>query len=194
MNRREIVLISIGAVIFLAVLFYFYLPRQEELKALNATIVVKRGEIERLGHFIPDRPLEEGRLKELIEESEGLQAAMERECDISLAPGELVRLCRVTGGITIDSITEVGAEAANEEGLEKRLIKLHLRASFHDFARLLHGLNDSGLSLAVNSFTIDNEENRPPLSRIELTVAACVFREESKSDGEEKRVRLKEVP
>ena len=175
MNRRELILIGIGAVLFFAVLFGFYLPRAEDLKALNATISRDREEIDRLERFIPDRPLEAGRLTELTAEAEGLRALMDREYDISLATEELVRLCRLTEGITIDSITEVGEAGSEIDGLQKWLIKLKLRASFHDFALLLHELNDSGLFLAVEDFTITNEENRSPLSRIELTVAAIDF-------------------
>jgi hypothetical protein len=184
MNRREIILLGIGVVLFLSVLFGFYLPRVDDLNELNVTISRDREEINRLERLIPDRPLEGGRLSELIAEDEGLRALMDRDYDITLATGELVRICRLTEGITIDSITEVGEAGPEIEGLQKWLIKLKLRASFHDFAWLLHSLNDSGLPLAVEAFTITNEENRSPLSRIELTVAACVFEEAARSDRE----------
>ena len=197
MNRREIILFGIGVVLFLSVLFGFYLPRVADLKELNAAISQDREEIDRLERLIPARPFENGRLTELIAEDEDIQALMDRDYDIALTTGELVRICRITGGITIDSITEAGETNAEEEGLRKWLIKLELRASFYDFARLLHGLNDSRMPLAVEAFTVTNEENISPISRIELTVASCTFGEEAESDGEEKRVpkvRLKEVP
>ena len=183
MNRRELILNGIGVVLFLAVLFGFYLPRAEDLNTLNATISRDGEEIDRLERFIPDRPLEAGRLTELIAEADGLRALMDRDCDIAMATGELVRLCRITDGITIDSITEVGETGPEIDGLQKWLIKLKLRASFHDFALLLHKLNDSGLSLAVEDFTITNEENRSPISRIELTVAAIDFQNYFFSEG-----------
>lgn len=178
MNRREIILLSIGVVLFLSVLLGFYLPRAADLKELNETISRDREEINRLERLIPDQPLEAGRLAELIAEDEGLRALMDQEYDITLATGELVRICRINEGITIDSITEVGEAGPEIEGLQKWLIKLELRASFYDFAWLLHELNDSGLPLAVEAFNIINEDNRSSLSRIELTVAACVFGKE----------------
>jgi len=188
MNRREIILLSIGVVLFLSVLVGFYLPRVDDLKELNVIISRDKEEINRLERLIPDRPLEGGRLSELIAEDEGLRVLMDRDYDITLATGELVRICRLTDGITIDSITEVGEAVPEIEGLRKWLIKLKLRASFYDFARLLHGLNDSRMPLAVEAFTVTNEENISPISRIKLTVASCTFGEEAESDGDEKRV------
>ena len=190
MNRREIVLLSIGVVLFLSVLFGFYLPRVDDLKELNVAISRDREEIDRLERLIPACPLEGGRLSELIAEDEGLRALMDRDYDITLATGELVRICRLTDGINIDSITEVGEAVPEIEGLRKWLIKLKLRASFYDFARLLHERNDSRMPLAVENFAITNEENRSPISRIELNVAACVFGKEVMRE----EVPLKEVP
>lgn len=175
MNKREITMIIITACAFLAVLFGFYLPRRLAVKELQAAIAGKEKEIVHLEGFIPEKPFEEARLAGVVVESEKLENLMTQEFNSSLATGELVRLCRDTGGITIDSIIEMGDMRTVEADIRKWLIKIYLQASFYDFARLLHGLNGSELPLAVESFIIAKEENHSSLSKIELTVAICVF-------------------
>jgi hypothetical protein len=180
MNRQGIILIFIVAVIFLIVLVGVYLPQQDALRKLNATITAEKEEIDQLERYIPDHRLEAGRLAELIKEAEDLRSPVARVYDISTATEEMVRLCRVSGGITVDSITEEGEGRIGKDGVRKWLIRLHLRSSYHDFARLLHRFNDADLPLAVEAFSITNQENQFPRSQIELIVGACIFEQEDK--------------
>ncbi len=184
MNRRALIIALAGAGLFLLSLFGYYLPRHRARNEAQQAATAYRAELETLQAALrtgtPIRP----RDNREEEKTEGFRERVPREPDIALIHEELIRLGRTTGKITVESITELGGREREENGVRKLPIRLNLRASYFDFARLLDAIDRAGLPLAVEGFTVSNRENVSPLSRIELTVAACAAPERDWGDDE----------
>ena len=176
MNRRALIIALAGVVVFLLSCFGYYLPRHRARARARA---------EEEAAYRSRRALEVEVRAWRPETEEGIEDPavifrdrVTRELNVTRINEELVELCRITGDITLDSITELSAREREEEGVRKLPIRLLLRASYPDFARLLDAIDRAGLPLAVEGFTISNPDNLSALSRVELTVAACAVSEE----------------
>lgn len=170
MNRRALLIAGGGAILFLLVLFGYYLPRQRALVRAERTAELKLHDLQGLETevlTILPKPVS-------VPELAGgrFSRRILRELNVTLIHEELVRLGRTSGEIAVESITELSGRERMEEGVIKLPIRLQLRASYSDFARLLEAIDRSGLPLAVESFSIGNPDNISPSSRIELTLAA----------------------
>lgn len=176
MSTHEIIFIILGAICIFVSLFLFYFPADSNLRELLSEIDADTSKIEDLRRSLPERAPEKGHLEELIARREQIMARFPPNVDHSLATEEIVSRSQQIGGIEIDSITGLGKAGAVEEGVERWLIKIMLKSSFPDFARFLHSLGRAEVPLSIEEFTIENEDNKSSLSKIELIVSACVYR------------------
>ncbi len=178
MNRRALYIALAGAGLFLLALFGYCLPRHRARSEARRAAAANLAELQTLEAALRGRPPEGA--------AEAIKARFRervpREFNIPLIHEELVRIGRTTGKITVESITELSNRTRVEDGVRKLPIRLRLRAGYHDFARLLDAIDRSGLPLAVEDFTISKRDNLSPISRIELTVAACAEAEKSADD------------
>ncbi len=171
MNRRALIIALVGAGVFLVAFFGYYLPQHRGRTRAEAEEAAASRRLRALEAEIRDRPPEPE--AEIGEAAGRFRDRVPRELNVTRINEALVGLCRTSGDITLESITELSVREREEEGVRKLPIRLLLRASYPDFARLLDAIDRSGLPLAVETFTVSNPDNVSILSRVELTVAAC---------------------
>jgi len=171
--RKNDVIYLIAAVAALIASLVFYLPRNAEVREIEDEIARRTLEIRELSFRLPRENADSPDLNELTEEKQRLLDQLPGEWDISAATEAIVNRSKRAGSINIESIHEVGPTEPSPEGVEKWLIQISLKSSYHDFARFLYQLGEARVPLAVETFTIVNPDNTAPLSTIELTLAVC---------------------
>ena len=172
MKKTDFIYLIIASAALIAALI-FYLPRKTKVGKIKAEINREKIKIRELSFRLPRKSLAKPDINELLKAKNRLLEQLPEEWDVAGATEEIVNRSKRAGTIDIESITEVGPAEPSPEGVEKWLIQISLKASYHDFARFLYQLGEASIPLAVESFTILNPDNSEPLSMIDLTLAVC---------------------